>query len=1560
MGRTRATCPSWAQLKDFHRGAVDQSSCDWIGEHLCECPDCLRCVETLEAAVTSKKNGEGGRLDAISDNGESALGVDPGFNVWRRLLKEAELRQLCQNALEIVPRESKHASRKDLPSDRAYAESFQFVPIKLLDDFFDPRETPPQKIPQFVGDYLIIRQLGQGGFSNVYLAEHRDNGKRVAIKVPRPDKPLSKDSLARYLEEAKKLSMLRHPTIVPIVDWGELKQQQCFVASQWIDGVSLRDWTQQNDSDRKALVSILRQIADGLQHTHESGLVHRDVKSENILVDREGRAYLVDFGLAIRDDQQWQSKGQRAGTRPYMSPEQLRGETHRLDGRTDIWAIGVILYELLVGQRPFHGREMSQLIDEVESRDPKPLRQIDESVPTELERICMKCLQKRITDRYSTAADLSADLSQFLRAKIPQAVCQNTNQLDGVSQSLFPVGVRSFEMSDAEVFCALMPGLRGIDGVPETVRFVCDKLLCREPNATFPIGVIYGPSGSGKSSFVKAGVLPRLDSSTYVVVVEATKHDLESRLRDALYISLPGIVSGSEFDDLSLAELFDRVRRTIGPQKKKLVVIIDQLEQWLSVSDTAPTDPLVSALRHCDGVALQTLLIVRDDFWLATSRLMRSVEIQLADGENAIFIDLFLTSHAEIVLQGFGRAYRALPAHPAPLSRDQRAFVGTTIAGLSQNGRVAPVQIAFVAEILKDETWDPRTLELYGGVEGIGVRFLEKTFTLPTAPVIHRSYATAAQAVLRLLLPGSQGEARTTLKGRSRSEKELSLASGMPLESAEFLELLQILDEKTKLITAVDPIRSDDTEGPGQVRRYQLAHDYLIPSLQEWLARTEAFTWRGRTRQMLRRLNEMWSKYEDTRHLPRLIEWLQIRALIPMSEWTNSQVRMMRQAQTRFLRRGIVALGLMIALAFISLPYLEFVRAKKLVDSFLNSASTDVSRLMEAVDSCHRWSHPQLTNILTVAESTDDRKSQRRALMALVRRNYQLLPKLLGHYREAPLDELVLMNAAMSHVPNSQCDLESLWQDLKNSETPSSERIRIAIFLAHRLPTDGSWQLLADDIARLLLDLPPAEQKQWAVLVQPVAPSVLSQLAAKIVESPNGTTLRIPASLYNELAQATPNGYQPIIDLFDSAMKADKCSIEQAKRAAAAAAALASYGRWDAVDTVFQHTEDPTFQSQLIDFLVESAINFDSLVEQLGSFTDSRTLHGIILTIGDTGSSRSRGARAMAVRRLMRIWHSNGSPGVRHPISWVLRKWETPTNDVSKASEPSEAGSTEASVWNSVGENDFLNHFPVSETNRHRPLEAPMVCFPAGNFSRTDDLGREIRLTISRPFAIGTTEVTVEDFVRFRQAHRWDERKSPTFNCPVNMVSWYDAVAYCNWLSNQCGIPQSQWCYELNELGEYGQGMKVPDDALERLGFRLATAAEWEFACQGSARTQWSFGDDPQLAAGYAWYQANANFRTHSVGELKPNEHGLFDMHGNVWEWCHDKLVTTEFREPFKLGDYRLCGGTYIDGTHELSVNAHNWNPPVNKTDADGFRICRTLPTPKIVQSGIKNIDETQ
>src|SRR5262249_22205987 len=151
-------------------------------------------------------------------------------------------------------------------------------------------------------------------------------------------------------------------------------------------------------------------------------------------------------------------------------------------------------------------------------------------------------------------------------------------------------------------------------------------------------------------------------------------------------------------------------------------------------------------------------------------------------------------------------------------------------------------------------------------------------------------------------------------------------------------------------------------------------------------------------------------------------------------------------------------------------------------------------------------------------------------------------------------------------------------------------------------------------------------------------------------------------------------------------------------------------------------------------------------------------------------------------------------------------------------------------------------------------------------------------------------EVTVAEFLRFRKEHHYYKPSSaPTPDCPVNEVTWYDAAAYCNWLSEKEGIEEDQWCYLPNEKKKYAEGMKLAPDYLKRTGYRLPTEAEWEYACRAGSETDWSHGEAEDLLSKYAWYASNAQNKTHPTGSLRPNDLGLFDLHGDVWEWCQDK-----------------------------------------------------------------------
>ena len=182
---------------------------------------------------------------------------------------------------------------------------------------------------------------------------------------------------------------------------------------------------------------------------------------------------------------------------------------------------------------------------------------------------------------------------------------------------------------------------------------------------------------------------------------------------------------------------------------------------------------LVAALRQCDGEHVQAVVMVRDDFWMAATRFMDELEVELLQGQNTASVDLFDPRHARKVLTAFGTAYGNLPDRTAEISRDQHAFLDQAISGLAQDGKVISVRLALFAEMMKGKPWTPETLRQVGGTEGVGVTFLEETFSSPQANPKHRLHQKAAQAVLKSLLP----ETGTDIKGQMRSEEESSRGS---------------------------------------------------------------------------------------------------------------------------------------------------------------------------------------------------------------------------------------------------------------------------------------------------------------------------------------------------------------------------------------------------------------------------------------------------------------------------------------------------------------------------------------------------------------------------------------------------------------------------------------------------------------------------------------------------------------------------------------------------------------------------------------------------------------
>ncbi|MBC7819006.1 MAG: SUMF1/EgtB/PvdO family nonheme iron enzyme, partial [Planctomycetaceae bacterium] len=1058
----------------------------------------------------------------------------------------------------------------------------------------------------------------------------------------------------------------------------------------------------------------------------------------------------------------------------------------------------------------------------------------------------------------------------------PDSQTPRSTMSDEAVLKIVPKGLRSFDAEDRDFFLDLLPGPRDRAGLPDSIRFWKSRIEAADSreSSTFAVGVLYGPSGCGKSSLVKAGLLTHLASHVSTVYIESTGTDTESRLVKALrsVVDLPA--------EASVVDALRAMRQGQGlPGHGKVLLVLDQFEQWLHANRESAVTELARALRQCDGTRLQCLLLVRDDFWLAISRFLRELEVPLLQGENCAMADLFDLPHARRVLGAFGAAFGVLPALVRDWSTEQRLFVEKSVAALAQEGKVISVRLALFAEMVKSKPWTPATLQEVGGAEGVGITFLEETFGATTAPMAYRTHQFAVRGVLKVLLP----EAGTDIKGHMIPREQLIDASGYRMRPHDFDALLRILDHDLRLITPVD---AEGDEGRGLSHSYQLAHDYLVPSVREWLHKKQKETRRGRAELRLSERAAQWNSQPQNRYLPAWWEDLSIRLLTKHKSWTDRQRRMLRRSGVfHGSRLGVLVLvfaAVLVGSVRLNRQINQQRRADyaaALVQNLLVADSEKVPAIVKELSEFRADANPLLQAAASgeSGASEADTKRQLHARLALLPVDDGQVAFLLERMLTTdPVTLPIIRDALQKHRSEL---IPKLWPIVHDTKVDGDRRFRAAAALASFDPPiqadQVEWSQAVEFVAEHLLSTIAKNPSHYGAVMdalRPVRAQLLAPLAVVFRDAKRtaGDHERVttvltdfakerPEFLADLLCDSDPTRFKAIFDSLQmsegiaTAVRLWKAEIAKtlesqplvtdpmketlAKRQAMAAVALVRLGQSDEVWPLLRHSSDSRRRSALVHSFQALRCDPRILWERYQHEPDVTARRTLLLTLGEwalpgitpvdpqtpeiaAGSPPPFSAKESAAmgEALLAAYRSDPDVGLHGAAAWLLRQWGYKQKllainqelSVKTADQPRLA--TDQATWSINSQGQTLVRIPGPvEFTMGSPLSEPY------RFDRE----AQARKRIGRTFEISAYEVTVEQFSRFRKEHRFDRTYARESDAPANVVMWYDAAAYCNWLSEQEGIARDQWCYDPDQ--KFDEGLTLPPDYLSRRGYRLPT-----------------------------------------------------------------------------------------------------------------------------------------
>jgi formylglycine-generating enzyme required for sulfatase activity len=949
------------------------------------------------------------------------------------------------------------------------------------------------------------------------------------------------------------------------------------------------------------------------------------------------------------------------------------------------------------------------------------------------------------------------------------------------------------------------------------------------------------------------------------------------------------------------------------------------------------------------------------------------------------------------VLSAFGRAYGCLPER---LSEEQQRFLEVSIDTLAVDGLVVPIRLALFAEIIKNREWSLTVLRELGGFEGIGITYLEMILGSNNAPPRYRRHLRAAQAVLWSLLP----DVGRNIRGNVKSYETLLIASGYSTCPGELDDLIDILDSETRLITPSDTEVGDSGSSPDQsgasFRHYQLTHDYLVPSIREWLKRKKRETRRGRAELLLAKRASMWGANPENRYLPSILELAYIWLLTQKKDWTAPQRMMLKRAGRIHGLRALSLAALITLGTLIGREGYGYMRASALVESLRTASTTDVPSIVERLPDYRSLANPHLYRMLRDSEPTS--KAHLHASLALLPVDPSQVDYLYHRMLVAiPAELPVLRNALQSHRSRLS---PKLWSVLDASEPGDARLLPAASALALYDPHDRRWDVLGGKVAHGLVTVNPVFLGPWLDALRPIRNKLTTPLVTifrdedrpEIEHSLATTTLAdyaqdYPALLADLLMDADPESYAilfPIVEgqatktvpIFRAEMRkvanphesrviteAEKDRL--AERQARAAVALVRLGNAGEVWPVLRHSADPRLRSFIVNWLKPLgadakvvAAALDSLAPDVRpspdtgqSKMDAILFHpetsqrrALILALGTYGTERlSPTEREPLIGKLLDLYRNDPDSGIHGAVEWAIAQWgERARLNESNSSLPGETDrgdrrwfvNSQKQTMAVLGPAEFTSGSPDTEPGRIAEREA------------------QRRWGIERRYAISSKEVTIKDFDELGLKIKYDDRFSPNRTGPQVAVNFFQAAEYCNLLSEREGLKPFYLPVSRDGKTFYAPGMTNLEGDKDVTGYRLPTEAEWEYSCRAGTVTSRYYGNYDNLLNLYAWYQSNSKDHAWPTGSKQPNDFGLFDILGNAYEWTQNIYVISPPERGLVVhadkieastvnnDNYRtLRGGAYFYPPSDNRSAFRLRNLPGDNDNIVGFRVARTL-----------------